>query len=109
MTDVRVFAMRLKAGALDEYKRHHAAVWPELQDEIRSSGIVRMRIYESDPLLVVFSEINRPDAWELLWTSEVLERWGTVMEPLLEFGRDGLIASTEMNEIYYFESALTTA
>lgn len=98
----RVFTMRLKPGALVEYRRLHTQVWPELQEEIRTSGIVRMQIFEQDPLLVVSSELSRPDAWDRLWGAEIHRRWGDLMAPLLEFDGD-LIASGEMREIYRFE------
>ena len=32
------FAMRLMRGAEAEYRRRHAAVWPEMLDELRSAG-----------------------------------------------------------------------
>ena len=33
------FAMRLKPGMADEYRRRHAAIWPELVREHRDCGI----------------------------------------------------------------------
>jgi hypothetical protein len=45
---------------------------------------------------------RRPGAWERLWTSPVHRRWGELMAPLLELGDDGLIASTDLREVYRF-------
>jgi L-rhamnose mutarotase len=98
----QAFAMRLRPGALAEYTRLHGAVWPELEAEIRAAGIERFSIFEADPVLVVSSEVSDAGAWERLWTSPIHRRWGELMEPLLEFGDDGLIASTEMREVYRF-------
>jgi L-rhamnose mutarotase len=101
----RVFLMRLRPGALPEYTRYHEEVWPELEEEIRASGIERFQIFEADPILVVVSELREPDAWARLWNSPLHRRWGELMEPLLEFGDDGLIDSSDMNEIYRFPPA----
>lgn len=95
----RVFTMRLKPGALREYKRLHRSVWPDLEAEARGCGVTWMAIYERDPLIVVMSEISRADAWDLLWDTDVHRRWGVLMEPLLEFDGDA-IASDEMSEVY---------
>jgi L-rhamnose mutarotase len=99
----RVFTMRLKPGALAEYRRLHENVWPELEAEIRASGVVSMRIFESDPLLVVFSECESESAWDAVWGSEVHERWDKLMQPLIAHGDDGLIAAAEMTQVYSLE------
>lgn len=101
----RVFLMRLRPGALPEYERYHGEVWPELEKEIVASGIERFKIFEADPVLVVVSELSDPEAWTRLWESPLHRRWGELMEPLLEFGDDGLIDSTDMREIYSFSAS----
>lgn len=98
------FLLRLKPGALPEYKRHHDNVWPELVDEIRRSGIASITIFERDPDLFLFSEIHDPDAWDRLWHSEVHDRWGKVMEPLMEFGDDGIVKAVELHEIFHLST-----
>jgi L-rhamnose mutarotase len=98
----QVFIMRLRPDALPEYRRLHAAVWPELEREIAAAGIERFEIFEADPVLVVSSEVRDAGAWQRLWESDVHRRWGELMEPLLEFGPDGLIDSTEMRQVYRF-------
>lgn len=100
----QAFLMRLRPGALPEYERLHGAVWPELEAEIRAAGIDHFSIFEADPILVVSSEVRDAGAWERLWTSPIHRRWGELMEPLLEFGEDGLIASTELREVYRFSA-----
>lgn len=96
--------MRLRPGALAEYRRRHADVWPELEREMAASGIRGFAIFEAEPDLVVVSEVTDEDAWPRLWNSEVHRRWGELMEPLLEFGQDGLIDSSEMREVYRFRA-----
>jgi L-rhamnose mutarotase len=101
----QAFIMRLRPGALAEYRRLHAAVWPELEAAIGEAGIDRFDIYEADPVLVVQSEVRDADAWQRLWESDVHRRWGELMEPLLEFGSDGMIDSAELRPVYRFRSA----
>ena len=54
------FAMRLKPGGLEEYRRRHDAIWPELVAEIEKQGIAQITIFENDPDLFFYSEITDP-------------------------------------------------
>ena len=47
----KAFTMRLKPGALAEYKRNHDNIWPELVAQIEREGIASMTIFERDPVL----------------------------------------------------------
>jgi L-rhamnose mutarotase len=101
----RAFTMRLKPGGLEEYRRRHDAIWPELVTEIEKQGIARITIFENDPDLFLYSEIADPEAWNRLWASEIHDRWGEVMAPLMEFREDGVVASSEVREVFHLETA----
>ena len=45
----------LKADHLEEYKRLHAAVWPEVLDRLRQSHITNYSIFLREPELLMFS------------------------------------------------------
>ena len=32
------FTLKVRAGMLDEYRRHHEAMWPEMLDALRRAG-----------------------------------------------------------------------
>jgi L-rhamnose mutarotase len=99
----RAFLMKLKPGALAEYKRNHDQIWPELVAQIKACGITTMTIFEKDPLLIMYSEIESEDAWDKLWHSEIHDRWGELMNPLMEFREDGLVDSQPVTEIFHLE------
>jgi L-rhamnose mutarotase len=96
----RAFTMRLHPGGLAEYKRHHDEIWEELVAEIERQGIAQITIFENDPVLFLYSEITDEEAWDRLWHTEVHDRWGEVMNPLMEFGPDGIVASSELREVF---------
>jgi L-rhamnose mutarotase len=100
----KAFTMRLKPGALAEYKRHHDNIWPELVAEIERSGIATITIFEQDPVLFLFSEITDEEAWDRIWHTEVHRRWGKVMEPLMMFREDGIVDFSELREIFRCET-----
>ena len=100
----RAFTMKLKPGALAEYRRHHDNLWPELFAEIERSGIATITTFERDPDLFLYSEIRDQEAWDRLWHSEIHDRWGELMDPLMEFRPDGIVDSTEVSEVFHLET-----
>lgn len=98
------FMMRLKPGALDEYKKRHDDIWPELVEEIRASGIKSMTTVQDGDMLVLFSEVESEDAWDRLWHSDVHMRWAKVMDPLMAIHPDGIVDSKPMNEVFHLDT-----
>lgn len=101
----RAFTMRLKPGGLAQYKQHHADIWQELVDEIERQGIAQITIFEADPVLFLYSEIRDQEAWDRLWHSEVHDRWGELMNPLMVFNADGIVDSSELHEVFDLHTA----
>lgn len=100
----RTFVMKLKPGALEEYKRRHDEIWPELVDEIRACGIRKMTTVVDGLTLTLFSEIESEDAWDRLWHSDVHMRWGDVMNPLMAFRDDGMVDARTVDEVFHLET-----
>jgi len=50
------FAIGLRPEAIDEYRRIHAAVWPDVLDQIRRSNIRNYSIFFRDGLLFAYYE-----------------------------------------------------
>jgi len=99
----KAFTMKLKPGGLAQYKAHHDAIWQELVDEIQTQGIAQITIFESDPVLFLYSEITDEEAWDRLWHSEVHDRWAELMNPLMEFNAEGIVDSSEVREVFHLQ------
>jgi len=52
------FAMKLLPGAKAEYRRRHAAVWPEMLDALRAAGARNYSIYLHDDDLFGVLEVD---------------------------------------------------
>jgi len=97
----RAFTMKLKPGALSEYRHHHNNVWPEMVKEIERSGVAKMTICHGDGILFLFSEIINEDAWDRLWDSEISKKWSKVMAPLMQQTPDGKVEAGDLEEIFH--------
>jgi L-rhamnose mutarotase len=49
---------------IEEYKRHHQNVWPEITNSIRDSGIEDMEIYLLGTRLFMIMEVNEHFSFE---------------------------------------------
>ena len=101
----RAFTLRLKPGALAEYRERHDNIWPELVAEIERNGIAQMTAFEADPIIFYYSEITDPEAWNRLWATELHDRWGELFALLIDFNEDGTLATGDLNEIFHLETA----
>ncbi len=99
--------MKLKPGGLAEYKRHHDNIWPELIAEIERQGIAQITIFENDPVLFLYSEILDLEAWDRLWHTEIHDKWGEYMAPLMEFNSDGIVDASEAREVFNLRTNAT--
>ncbi|WP_419198222.1 L-rhamnose mutarotase [Novosphingobium resinovorum] len=82
--------MKLLPGAVEEYRRRHDAIWPELAELLTASGIRDYSIFLEEETLTLFAVLrllpgNTRDA---LPAHPVMQRWWAYMAPLMEVGPD---------------------
>ncbi|GMV93505.1 MAG: hypothetical protein AMXMBFR82_32830 [Candidatus Hydrogenedentota bacterium] len=79
--------VRVKPDRLDEYKRLHAAVWPEILEKITECNIRNYSIYHKDDLLFSYFEYVGDDFvadMEVMAADPVVQRWWDVCKPCHE-------------------------
>ena len=80
------FLLRVKPERLEEYKRRHEAVWPEMLEALRETGWTNYSLFlRDDGLLAGYFET--PDLQRALAgmaSREVNERWQREMGPFFE-------------------------
>lgn len=94
--------IRVKPEHIEEYKRLHADVWPEVLDRIRRSHIRNYSIHLHGDLLLAYFEYDGEDLeadMALMAADEATRRWWAVtspcQEPLETAGPGEWWASTE--------------
>lgn len=100
--------IRLKPGAEEEYKRHHAAVWPPVLAMIRECNIRNYSIYLKDGLLFSYFEYHghdfAADMAKMAADKTTQEWWGVVqvLQQPLETRRQGEWWA-EMEEVFHLD------
>ncbi|MEC3912718.1 L-rhamnose mutarotase [Sphingobium sp. CR2-8] len=85
---IHAFKMQLKPGVVDEYRKRHDEIWPELSNLLSQSGIYDYSIFLDEETLSLFAVLklrddNRRDA---LPDHPIMQRWWDHMAPLMEVG-----------------------
>ena len=82
----------LRPEVLEEYKRYHAAVWPEILDAIRKAGIRNYSIFHFDGKLFAYFEYTGPDdefeaRMRELARAPRMREWWDIMDAVADAGR----------------------
>lgn len=79
--------IRLRPEKVEQYKRHHAAVWPEVLATIRACNIRNYSIYFKDGLLFGYFEYVGEDfAADMarMAADPKTQEWWSLIEPMQE-------------------------
>jgi L-rhamnose mutarotase len=99
---------RVKPEKLEEYKRYHARVWPEILDMIRKCDIRNYSIYHKDGFLFSYFEYHGKDfkaSMAKMAADPKTQEWWAVMKPMqdpLETRASGEWWA-EMEEVFHTE------
>lgn len=79
------FSMKLLPGAEAEYRRLHAAVWPEMLDALRAAGCSNYSIYQRDDDLLGVFEVDDFERFRAMMdAAPVNARWQADMAKLID-------------------------
>jgi len=81
------FLLKVKKDKIDEYKKHHEAVWPEMKDALRNSGWHNYTLFmREDGLVFGYFEtpVDFQTALDNISQEEVNPRWNAFMNPYFE-------------------------
>lgn len=87
---IQAFKMQLKPGVLDEYRKRHDEIWPELSALLTESGIYDYSIFLDEQTLSLFAvlRVRADNNRSALPEHPVMQRWWAYMAPLMEVEPD---------------------
>ena len=99
------FLMRARADTLQEYKRRHAEVWPEMLDALRRAGWRNYSLFaRGDGMIVGYVETDDFQAsLAAMQTEAVNARWQAEMAPLFEIEAAPDTALVQLEEIFHID------
>jgi L-rhamnose mutarotase len=105
------FTLRVRPDRLDEYRRRHAEVWPEMLEALRDTGWHDYSLFLRDDGLLVgyFLTEDLAAARAGMAATEVNARWQAEMAPFFE-GLDGAAPDegfTVLDEVFNLDDQLS--
>ncbi len=89
-------------GMLEEYKRRHNEIWPEMTALLNEAGIHNYTIWNVDHELFGYYECESIEhANRVQAQSEVVKRWNESMKPLMRMVADGRKGEGGMVQVFY--------
>ena len=97
------FKMLLNPGCAEEYKRRHDAVWPELAQLLRESGISNYSIHLDEETFTLFAYLERRDGHRMdaLPAHPVMRRWWDHMKDIMRANPDGSPVALPLAEMFH--------
>ena len=92
-------------GQLEEYKRRHDEIWPEMKELLKSAGICNYSIWNvGDELFGYYECKNGVEyAAKVQNESPVIARWNEYMADILELEMEPNGAQKKLVEVFRFE------
>ena len=95
------FLLKVKQGKIDEYKKHHETVWPEMLEALERNGWHNYSLFMRDDGLI-FGYFETPDSFQAardgMADEEINDKWQDFMAPYFE-GLGGAHADESMVEL----------
>ena len=99
------FKMKVKAGAIEDYKKRHDELWPELYKLLKEAGISEYSIFydEETHILFAFQKQAGDKGSQDLGKTEIVRRWWKYMSDIMETNPDNSPATTFLKEVFFME------
>ena len=99
------FAMRLKPGFAEEYKKRHDAIWPELKAELRKAGVSDYSIYldEKTNTLFAFQYLSDDETSGELAQKDIVKKWWHMMKDIMDTNPDESPVSDPLKEMFHMD------
>lgn len=96
------FRMQLHPGRVDEYRRRHDEIWPELIQELTAAGVLDYRIFLDLQTHILFAVMTRHISHSLdaLPHKPIMKRWWAMMADIMETNPDNSPVSQELPSMF---------
>ena len=99
------FKMKLKPGRINEYKKRHDELWPDLYRLLKETGLSEYSIFfdEETHVLFAFQKQSGEHGSQDLGKTEIVQRWWKYMSDIMETNPDNSPLSTPLEEVFFME------
>ena len=89
------FRMKLKPGCIEEYRKRHDRIWPELVKAHSDCGICDYSIYLDEETLTLFAD--------RMGELDIVKKWWEYNRDLMEVNPDNSPVFTPLVEVFHMD------
>ncbi len=95
--------MQLHAGCLDEYRRRHDPIWPELAAVLKAHGVRNYSIHLHPQTLELFgyAEVESEERWAAIAQTPGCRQWWAHMRELMDVNPDDSPVTLALEEVFH--------
>ena len=99
------FKMKVNPGAIEEYKKRHDELWPELHKLLKDAGISEYSIFydEETHILFAFQKQEGNKGSQDLGKTDIVKLWWKFMADIMETNPDNSPVSSPLEEVFFME------
>ena len=99
------FKMFLLPGCKEEYKRRHAALWPEMRKLLSDCGVYDYSIYldEETNILFAFQKTRGEGGSQDMGNLEIVQKWWAYMADIMVTNPDNSPVSIPLPEMFHMD------
>lgn len=97
--------MKLKPGFVDEYKKRHDEIWPELSRCLKEAGVHDYSIFLDEETLTLFAFQKIEDTYDgrKLATHPIVRKWWDYMADLMDTNPDHSPVTKPLREVFHMD------
>ena len=99
------FAMKLKKGFEEEYKKRHDEVWPGISEELVKAGVSDYSIYLDEETLTLFAfqKLSDDNTADDLPNKDEVKKWWEYMADIMETNPDNSPVCVPLKEVFHMD------
>lgn len=99
------FKMKLNPGMVEEYKKRHDNLWPELHKLLKNNGLSEYSVFfdKETNILFAFQKQAGEQGSQDLGQNEIVQKWWKYMADIMETNPDNSPVTKMLEEVFYME------
>lgn len=99
------FRMKLKPGCIEEYRKRHDRIWPELVKAHSDCGICDYSIYLDEETLTLFAfrRLTEKNTADCMGELDIVKKWWEYNRDLMEVNPDNSPVFTPLVEVFHMD------
>ncbi|MBN9434925.1 MAG: L-rhamnose mutarotase [Bosea sp.] len=99
------FRMKVHPGRIEEYRKRHDALWPEMVAALKAAGISDYSIWHDPETDCLFATLVRTDDHTMgtLPETDANKRWWKFMNDIMDYGPDGRPTVVALDRVFQLD------